>query len=227
MSASHPEPTQLSTERRYFSMEQVAQHLPQPELPISDDALEQYLSALYRLGRLRHTPNISPQNVVFLHELLRQHQPKRILELGCANGYSTLRLWQIARAWQAQIITMDLSRPAFDEAQHHFATLGAPIEAYFGNALELLPHIHARTPENFDFIFIDAQKALTLDLYLRARPLAAAGGLIVIDDVLKFRHKMRNFYDYLAEHRIAHHIRPLPDDDDGVMLIQLESFLSK
>ena len=130
MSASHPEPTQLSTERRYFSLEQVAQHLPQPELPISDDALEQYLSALYRLGRLRHTPNISPQNVVFLHELLRQHQPKRILELGCANGYSTLRMWQIARAWQAQIVTMDLSRPAFDEAQHHFATLGAPIEAW-------------------------------------------------------------------------------------------------
>ena len=77
------------------------------------------------------------------------------------------------------------------------------------------------------FIFIGAQKALTRDLYLRARPLAAAGGLIVIDDVLKFRHKMRNFYDYLAEHRIAHHIRLLPDDDDGVMLIQLESFLSK
>ena len=49
----------------------------------------------------------------------------------------------------------------------------------------------------------------------------------MIDDVIKFRHKMRNFYDYLAEHRIAHHIRPLPDDDDGVMLIQLESFLSK
>lgn len=136
-------------------------------------------------------------------------------------------MWQIARAWQAQIVTMDLSRPAFDEAQHHFATLGAPIEAYFGNALELLPHIHARIPEGFDFIFIDAQKALTLDLYLRARPLAAAGGLIVIDDVLKFRHKMRNFYDYLAEHRIAHRIHPLPDDDDGVMLIQLESFLSQ
>ncbi len=212
--------TTLCTERRYFSLAQVAQHLPQPELPISDDALETYLNELYRLGRLRHTPNISPQNVAFLHELLRQHRPARILELGCANGYSTLRLWQIARAWQAQIVTMDISRPAYDEAQHHFTTLGAPIEAHFGNALEWLPQRHARAPEGFDFIFIDAQKAQTLDLYLRARPLVSAGGLIVIDDVLKFQHKMRHFYDYLHERQISYRIHPMPDDDDGVMLIE-------
>lgn len=213
--------TALSPERRYFSLEQVAQHLPKPSRPVSDAALETYLNELYQLGRLRHTPNISPQNVAFLHGLLRQHQPQRILELGCANGYSTLRIWQIARAWQAQIVTMDLSRPAFDEAQHHFATLGAPIEAHFGNALDLLPDIAIRTPAGFDFIFIDAQKAQTLDLYRCARPLAAPDALIVVDDVLKFKHKMSHFYDYLAEHHIAHQIHPLPDDDDGVMLIQL------
>ena len=213
-------PTGLAAERLYLSLEQVAERLPRPALPISDDALEDYLNTLYQLGRLRHTPNISPQNVALLHHILRERRPQRILELGCANGYSTLRLWQIARAWRAQIVTMDVSRPAFDEAQHHFATLGAMIDAHFGNALELLPQIHSHTPEGFDFIFIDAQKSQTLDLYLRARELAAPNALIVVDDVVKFKHKMGDFYDYLAQNNIHYRIHALPDDDDGVMLIQ-------
>ena len=212
--------TALSSERRYFSLEQVAQHLPQPTLPVGDEALECYLSELYQLGRLRHTPNISPENVTFLHELLREYRPQRILELGCANGYSTLRLWQIARAWQAQIVTMDMSRPAFEEARHHFTTLGAEIEVHLGNALELLSQIEAATPNGFNLIFIDAQKSQTLDLYLRACELAAPNALIVVDDVVKFKHKMQNFYDYLAQNDIRHRIHALPDDDDGVMLIQ-------
>lgn len=212
--------TALSSERRYFSLEQVAQHLPQPTLPVGDEALECYLSELYQLGRLRHTPNISPENVTFLHELLREYRPQRILELGCANGYSTLRLWQIARAWQAQIVTMDMSRPAFEEARHHFTTLGAEIEVHLGNALELLSQIEAATPNGFNLIFIDAQKSQTLDLYLHARTLGAPHALIVVDDVVKFKHKMQNFYDYLAQNDIRHRIHALPDDDDGVMLIQ-------
>lgn len=212
--------TALSAERRYFSLEQVAQHLPKPDLPVTETALEAYLSELYQLGRLRHTPNISPENVTFLHALLREHRPQRILELGCANGYSTLRLWQIARAWQAQIATMDMSRPAIEEARHHFATLGAEIEAHLGNALKLLPQIHAATPDGFNLIFIDAQKSQTLDLYLRARELAAPNALIVVDDVVKFKHKMGDFYDYLAQNNIHYRIHALPDDDDGVMLIQ-------
>ena len=212
--------TALSIERRYFSLEQVAQYLPKPTLPVGDEALELYLSELYQLGRLRHTPNISPENVTFLHELLREYRPQHILELGCANGYSTLRLWQIARAWQARIVTMDMSRPAFEEAHHHFTTLGAEIEVHLGNALELLPPIQTDTPEGFDLIFIDAQKSQTLDLYLRARELAAPNALIVVDDVVKFKHKMQNFYDYLTQNHMHYRIHPLPDDDDGVMLIQ-------
>ena len=212
--------TTLSAERRYFSLAQVAQHLPQPQLPVDDATLNHYLDALYQLGRLRHTPNISPENVAFLRERLLQHRPQRILELGCANGYSSLRLWQITRAWHAKIVTMDISRPAFEEARHHFDTLGADIELHFGNALELLPLIQSSSPEGFDLIFIDAQKAQTLALYLCAAPLAAKNALIMVDDVLKFKHKMLDFYAYLQQNDIHYEIHQLHDDDDGVMLIQ-------
>lgn len=193
------------------ALPEIIKHLPAPE------PLDRYLDALYRLGQKRQIPNISPANVVFLQNLLRERQPKNILEVGCANGYSTLRFWQVAQAWQAQITTMDISKPSVEEARHHFTVLNAPIDLHFGNALEVFPLLpHA----SFDFVFIDAHKSGTLDFFVRARKLATDDALIVIDDVVKFKDKMQRFYDYLEVNAIGYRIEQV-DDDDGVMLIQL------
>jgi len=211
--------TELSSEKLDLTLDEVIARLPTLTTPVDDKTLDNYLDTLYALGRLRHIPNISPQNVVYLQGLLRQNQPKNILEIGCANGYSTLRLWQIARAWDAHITTMDISRPSYLEAQHHFELCEAPIELHFGNALQILPTL----TRIFDFILIDAQKVHTLDFFIRARRLASPEALIVVDDVLKFKDKMVNFYDYLHAHSITYEIVQLPDDQDGVMLIRSHS----
>ena len=208
--------TALAPEKLDLTLDEVIARLPTLSTPVDETALNEYLNKLYALGRLRHIPNISPQNVAYLHSLLRQHRPKNILEIGCANGYSTLRLWQIARAWDAHITTMDISRPSYLEAQHHFKLCETPIELHFGNALQILPTFMG----TFDFILIDAQKVHTLDFFIRARRLASPEALIVIDDVLKFKDKMSNFYDYLHAHSITYEIVQLPDDQDGVMLIR-------
>ncbi|AXF84530.1 hypothetical protein DTO96_100239 [Ephemeroptericola cinctiostellae] len=185
---------------------------------ISDATLSAYLNALYAQGRERHTPNISPINTIFLQRLLVQRHPKRILEVGCANGYSTLRFWQTTRPWQAQITTLEVSAPNITEAQHHFSATGAhnDITLHEGNALELMPQLPLHS---FDFIFIDARKIYTLDFFIRARQLATPNALIVIDDVIKFKDKMLNFYDYLKAESIDHTIERIDDDEDGVMLI--------
>ncbi len=215
--------TELSEKRLDLTLDEVTARLPALVNSTSDSineaALNEYLDALYRLGRLRHIPNISPQNVAYLQNLLKQNQPKNILEIGCANGYSTLRLWQAAREWQAQITTMDISRPQYLEAQHHFKICHTNINLHFGNALQILPTL----AERFDFILIDAQKIHTLDFFIRARKIATPDALIVVDDVLKFKDKMTNFYDYLHAQAIAYDIVQLPDDEDGVMLIQNRS----
>lgn len=208
--------TTLAPEKLDLTLDEVIARLPTLSTPVDETALNEYLNKLYALGRLRHIPNISPQNVVYLQGLLHQNQPKNILEIGCANGYSTLRLWQIARAWDAHITTMDISRPSYLEAQHHFELCEAPIELHFGNALQILPTLMG----TFDFILIDAQKVHTLDFFIRARRLASPEALIVIDDVIKFKNKMTNFYDYLQAQSIGYDIIQLPDDDDGVMVIQ-------
>ncbi|MCE1175957.1 MAG: class I SAM-dependent methyltransferase [Burkholderiales bacterium] len=210
--------TTLAPEKLDLTLDEVIARLPTLSTPVDETALNEYLNKLYALGRLRHIPNISPQNVVYLHGLLCQNQPKNILEIGCANGYSSLRLWQVARTWNARITTMDISRPQYLEAAHHFNLCQANIELHFGNALQILPTLTGA--DAFDFILIDAQKVHTLDFFIRARKLATANALIVIDDVIKFKNKMTNFYDYLQAQSIDYDIIQLPDDDDGVMVIQ-------
>ena len=209
------------TPKRTLTLSEAINELPNisPQ-NVSDTTLAIYLNALYSQGRERHTPNISPINTIFLQQLLVQRQPKHILEVGCANGYSTLRFWQATRPWQAQIATLEVSAPNITEAQHHFSVTGAhaDINLYEGNALELMPQLPAHA---FDFIFIDARKIYTLDFFIRARQLAAPKALIVIDDVIKFKDKMHNFYDYLKAESIDHTIERIDDDDDGVMLIHV------
>ena len=210
--------TELSSEKLDLTLDEVMARLPTLAAPIDEAALNDYLDKLYALGRLRHIPNISPQNVVYLHGSLCQNQPKNILEIGCANGYSSLRLWQVARTWNARITTMDISRPQYLEAAHHFNLCQANIELHFGNALQILPTLTGA--DAFDFILIDAQKVHTLDFFIRARKLTSPDALIVIDDVVKFKNKMTNFYDYLHAQSIGYDIIQLPDDDDGVMVVR-------
>jgi predicted O-methyltransferase YrrM len=124
----------------------------------------------------------------------------------------------VARAWGARITTMDISRPSYLEAQHHFNHCQANIKLHFGNALQILPTLTGA--DAFDFILIDAQKVHTLDFFIRARKLTSPDALIVIDDVVKFKNKMTNFYDYLHAQSIGYDIIQLPDDDDGVMVVR-------
>ena len=74
--------TTLAPEKLDLTLDEVIARLPTLSTPVDETALNEYLNKLYALGRLRHIPNISPQNVVYLHGLLCQNQPKNILEIG-------------------------------------------------------------------------------------------------------------------------------------------------
>ncbi len=41
---------------------------------------------------------------------------------------------------------------------------------------------------------------------------------MIIDDVIKFAHKMSNFYEFLAEQHIEYSVLKI-DEDDGVIMI--------
>ncbi len=55
-------------------------------------SITRYLQSLKRSGSVRNIPNISEENATFLQQIIRGHARTHILEIGTANGYSTLQL---------------------------------------------------------------------------------------------------------------------------------------
>ena len=76
----------------------------------------------------------------------------------------------------------------------------------------------------FDFVFIDAMKREYLDYLLLTLPTMAAGGVIVFDDVEKFRDKMGNLYEFIDKNGIEYTIEKT-DSDDSIMVLAYHSFL--
>ena len=83
-----------------------------------------------------------------------------------------------------------------------------------GNALDEIPKLN----ESFDFVFIDGMKRRTVDFLSLVWDKVESWGVIIIDDVIKFRDKMVWLYEYLEANNIAFNTIPI-DEDDGVIMI--------
>jgi len=117
-----------------------------------------------------------------LLQLLKLHQPKRILEIGTAIGYSAIRMAQALP--DAEILTIERDQVRYDEAIKNINALNLRdrIKVKFGDALDLAQILESAPL--FDVLFIDAAKGQYqrfFDLYGR---FVKAGGVIYSDNVL-------------------------------------------
>ncbi len=180
-----------------------------------------YLAKLKQSGIERKIPNITEANAIFITDLIRKKKPKHLLEIGTANGYSTLCFAQVLEEiWIGDIVTIEHTPSAFEEAKEHFiaCSLDSLITPLLWDALTIIPTL----PESqFDFVFIDAMKKSYLDYFLLVQTKLHKPATIVIDDVKKFRHKMENLYTYLDEENIVYSLHEV-DEDDATMVITIE-----
>lgn len=187
-----------------------------------------FLASLRAYGYENEVPNVSPTMGRLLHDLVLTSGATRILELGTANGYSTIwmasalraltpALSQGERGQSCKLITVDVSEPSYKQAIDNIAEVGLSdyVELNFGNALEFVPNL---PDDSFDFAFIDARKKWTKEFLRLTWPKVKSGGIIIIDDVIKFKEKMAGFYEYLEEQGIVYNVLPI-DEDDGCMMI--------
>ena len=176
-----------------------------------------FLKALKEHGLRENVPNISENNAHFLLNLIRERNVKYLLEIWTANGYSSLQFAREIKKNGWNIDTIEFSQVAYEEAQKNIETLSMHhvIYQYYGDAREIIPLLEKK----YDFIFIDGLKKASLDFFLLSWDKLKTGGIIVIDDVVKFRHKMEDLYSYLDEKTINYEV-VMVDPDDGIMLIQ-------
>jgi caffeoyl-CoA O-methyltransferase len=122
-----------------------------------------------------------PLQGMLLSMISKMLKPSKILEIGTYTGYSAICLAQGLQP-HGLLHTIDINEELEDIAFRYFceAGLGETIKQHFGKAAEIIPDID----EEFDLVFIDADKQnyqLYYDMvFERLRP----GGFILADNVL-------------------------------------------
>ena len=108
-------------------------------------------------------------------------KPKRILEIGTFTGYATLCLAEGLDS-EGLIYTIDINEEQQERVQNYFdaSPFADKIRYYIGDAADVI----AELKEEFDIVFIDADKRNNLFYYETLIPHVPRGGLILIDNVL-------------------------------------------
>jgi predicted O-methyltransferase YrrM len=186
---------------------------------MSSQIISLTLKNLKKIGLEREIPNITEQNAEFLKNLISEKKPKHILEIGTANGYSSLHFVTVTPN-DSDITTIEQAWNMHIDAITNFKNCKIKnIHAIWWDAKTTIPSL---ADSFFDFIYIDAMKKEYLQYLLLILPKMTKDAMIVIDDVVKFRDKMEDLYDFLDRNHIEYNICST-DPDDGIMIINASS----
>jgi caffeoyl-CoA O-methyltransferase len=170
-----------------------------------DAALDDYVCAhtseetalLYELNRQTHLKILQPRMLSghfqgrLLSMISQMIQPQRVLEIGTYTGYSALCLLE-GLAPGGKITTIDRNEELEEFVRGYVAKAGAEagIEYIVGDAMLLIPQMQ----EQFDLVFIDADKENYCNYYELVFDLVKPGGYILADNVL-WSGKVVNDYE--------------------------------
>ncbi|OGV08339.1 MAG: methyltransferase [Stygiobacter sp. RIFOXYC12_FULL_38_8] len=116
-----------------------------------------------------------------LEMLVRNSKPKRVLEIGMAIGYSSIRIARqlkkksILHAIEKSKVNIELAAAYIDRAE-----LTDKIQIMEGDALAIMPEMKKK----YDFIFLDADKQDYEKLFHYSLKLLKKNGIIFIDNLL-------------------------------------------
>jgi predicted O-methyltransferase YrrM len=162
-----------------------------------------------------------------LSMLSKMMQPKSILEIGTFTGYATVCLAE-GLVEGGIIHTIEVNTELEDMLAQHFKStdVDKKVRQYFGHASQIIVEIEEN---NFDIVFIDADKKNNLHYFQLIFDKVRSGGLIIIDNVLwkgkvygsesdPDTRSIRELNDQIAgDTRVEKLILPVRD---GVMIIR-------
>ena len=136
-----------------------------------------------RLGSDDRSLAIGAEVGALLDLLVRSLAPKRILELGTSNGYSTLWLAAAARECGGKVITIEqvAKKQAYARAALEKAGVAGVVEFHNGDAVELLKSL----PGPFDFVLVDLWKDLYVPCFDLFYAKLAPGAVIAADNMIQ------------------------------------------
>lgn len=129
-----------------------------------------------------YVPIIRKEMQSFLKMMLQLQQPRRILEVGTAVGFSAILIAEY-NPKPCEITTIENYEKRIPIARENFKRAGKQdmIELLEGDATQVLKTLQ----EPFDFIFMDAAKGQYLNFLPDILRLLSPGGILISDNVLQ------------------------------------------
>ena len=149
----------------------------------------------------RKIPIIKKETKALLKTLLVARQPRAILEVGTAVGYSTLLMAQIMPEG-CSITTIENYEPRIQEAKENFKKAGMEkrIALLEGDAGRILTELEG----TYDFVFMDGAKGQYLHWLPMIVRRMAKGGILVSDNVLQGGDVVQSRYAVERRDRTIH-----------------------
>ena len=143
----------------------------------SDELIEE----MEKYAQEYNVPILSWESAEFLEQMVIVKYPKRVLELGTAIGYSSIR---IARNLNGKSVlhTIEKSDDNVAVAKEFISKSGVAgkIKLLEGDALNIMPQLKKK----YDLIFLDADKEDYKRLFDYSLVLLRRGGLLIVDNLL-------------------------------------------
>ena len=132
-------------------------------------------------AREHNVPILSRQSAEFLEQLILIKNPRRVLELGTAIAYSSIRIARNLKG-KSVIHTIEKSTDNISVAKDFIVKsgLGAKIKILEGDAVNVMPQLKKK----YDIIFLDSDKEDYKRLFDYSLVLLRKGGLLVVDNLL-------------------------------------------
>lgn len=142
---------------------------------------ESFLAEIEAFARQENIPIIQHEVVAYFRVLLQTIQPKAILEVGTAIGFSAFLMAENVPT--ASITTIDRNPEMIELAKKNFEKYDSrhQISLLEGDAADILSTLN----QEFDFVFLDSAKSKYIVFLPEILRNLKVGGIIIIDDVFQ------------------------------------------
>ena len=139
------------------------------------------LKELENFARKENIPIIPHETVSYFRFLMETMQPKNILEIGTAIGFSALLMAE--HSPKSKITTIDRNPEMIGFAKENFAKFDQrkQITLLEGDAVDVLSTL----TETYDFVFMDSAKSKYIIFLPEILKHLEVGGVVVLDDIFQ------------------------------------------
>ena len=139
------------------------------------------LKELENFARKENIPIIPHETVAYFRFLMETIQPKNILEIGTAIGFSALLMAE--HSPESKITTIDRNPEMIGFAKENFARFDSrkQITLLEGDAVDVLSTL----TESYDFVFMDSAKSKYIIFLPEILKHLEVGGVVVLDDIFQ------------------------------------------